>query len=296
VTTDTRLSALLRSHAVAPCEESALALLRERVRLNAPGARGTCATCGGRAEYSRLAFDGVGFDYLPCPGCTTHPGEVATLACGVADCVKGRVPCDREGCYDNQTGCKGMGDMPCPRCAGTGIARWPERARLLAYCGHPGAREVLGDRCDCARDGLGVHGWEHHDKHWLSDFAKGLASFGRVTAVRAAYAAGVEVHERDLACACMGDVETCAALDALQAALAWARCPCERHREALDVCHRAGLPRWATAGLIPYPWADTGPGELLAGILTSAHQALGGTPEAAQQIRDAIASHMKEWL
>jgi len=107
------------------------------------------------------------------------------------------------------------------------------------------------------------------------------------------------VHERDLACACMGDVETCAALDALQTALAWARCPCERHWEAGErifttVHEQGGLPVWAhaPAGIA---WNSNADVDLPIG-LRSAHQALGGTPEAAQQIRDAVLAHMQEWL
>jgi hypothetical protein len=120
----------------------------------------------------------------------------------------------------------------CPACAGTGLL-WLPRVQLAAYLGDEAARAALG--CTCVsweRDGVRNHADScagHGPRLPLADWARGLARWGRMAAVRAAVAgARVALAHRE------AGLTTATARRAIEAAEAWIVCPCEEHRRTWE--------------------------------------------------------------
>ena len=216
------------------------ALRLERYRLDAPlGPGSRCTGCPDVLDERGYAVA------AGCPDCSGwNPngrrgpvGTWAPLPCGECD---GR----RTAWEPDQPG---VAPPWCSVCRGTGHARAQHAERLLAYLGDETAREIVGD-----------DSWSGYalNTAWtlpLADWAHGLVTLGgRVPAVRAATAVGrlvLPAWEAPETGGCEGDgfagagsrlasssallASGCSSCNAprraLDAAEAWARCPCERH-------------------------------------------------------------------
>lgn len=151
----------------------------------------------------------------------------------------------------------------CPCCAGLTLH---ERIELAAYCGDEASRLVtgweLGDRVRVAG------AWHFAPEGSLRDFAKGLARWGQLVCVRAAWAAGLACahdantyrdwcrqcgsrHPATTAWGCRGCEDLVAPRKALDAVKTWLDCPCTSCKPAWHNSMRNHV--WLDYQWIPHP-------------------------------------------
>jgi len=146
-----------------------------------------------------------------------------------------------------------------------------ERLELAAYCGHQGARAASAGDAPAAPQGLG-------------DWGRGLEPWGKEPCVRAALSAGWAQSQ--------AKEYSVDAVRALRRALAWIRCPCQRHRAlAREAAGRSSKIRSATEAALAAAAADA------EGAASKASKALARAAKVVGEgrVRAAAQSDVASW-
>lgn len=165
--------------------------------------------------------------------------ERSVLECQNSECDRGMVAVRDGRVLPGRAGptLAVIGQAPCSMCHGTGFAPFSSAIQLCAYLGDPGAR-LVEPICSCGSiTGSHADAWRNCSRdlgRTLSPWARALARWGGVVAVRAACAGARLVHEECCACS----IGVCDRADhsrtrlAVESAEAWIACPCEEHYQA----------------------------------------------------------------